>query len=120
MPAAQPAVTSVPSLPAVSPPTRAGAAAPPLVPASTVRKLSGEIPAIPGRSGPVDVLAKLCIGTDGHVTSVTILRANPGIAAELERVLSGWRYRPYVDDSRRPSPACFAVSFRLVFERARG
>jgi hypothetical protein len=36
---------------------------------------------------------------------------------ELERSLSGWRYKPYVDEAGQPSPACFALTFRLVFER---
>ncbi len=110
--AAQPAVT-----PAVPPPPRSSV---PLVPASTVTKLSGEIPAIQSSSGSADVHSKICIGTDGRVTSVKVIRAKPGVAAELERALLGWRYKPYVDDSGQPSPACFAVSFRLIFERAHG
>jgi hypothetical protein len=84
-----------------------------------VTKLSGEIPAIERSSGSADVYSKICIGIDGHVTSVKIVRPSAGLAAELQRTLLGWRYRPYVDDAGQPSPACFAVSFRLVFERAR-
>ena len=91
---------------------------PPLVPPSTVTKLSGEIPAIQSGNGSADVYSKICIGLDGHVTSVKIIKPTAGIAAELERTLLGWRYKPYVDDAGQPSPACFAVNFRLVFERA--
>jgi hypothetical protein len=92
----------------------------PLVPASAVTKLSGETPAIQNGSGSADVHSKICIGIDGHVTSVKIIRASAGLTAELQRTLLGWRYKPYVDDAGQPSPACFAVSFRLVFERAHG
>jgi hypothetical protein len=115
-PAAQPGPT------ATSPPTPprpvAGSSAPPLVPASAVTKLSGEIPAIQSGSGSADVYSKICIGIDGHVTSVKLIRASAGLAAELQRTLSDWRYKPYVNDSGQPSPACFAANFRLVFERA--
>jgi hypothetical protein len=83
-----------------------------------VTKLWGEIPAIQSGSGSADVYSKICIGLDGHVTSVKIIRASAGIAAELQRTLLGWRYKPYIDDAGQPSPACFAVNFRLVFERA--
>lgn len=116
--AAQPAVTAVTSLPAPPPPPRSST--PPLVPATTVTKLSGEVPAIQSGNGSADVHSKICIGTDGHVTSAKVIRANPGLAAEIERALLGWRYKPYRDDSGQPSPACFAVSFRLIFERAHG
>jgi hypothetical protein len=92
--------------------------APPLVPASTMTKLSGEIPAIESGGGSADVYSKICIGIDGHVTSVKIIRASVRVTAELQRTLLSWRYKPYVDDAGQPSPACFAVSFRLVFERA--
>jgi serine/threonine protein kinase len=115
-PAAQPEPT-VTSPPALSRPAPR-LSAPPLVPASTVTKLWGEIPAIQSGSGSADVYSKICIGLDGHVTSVKIIRASAGIAAELQRTLLGWRYKPYIDDAGQPSPACFAVNFRLVFERA--
>jgi hypothetical protein len=110
----EPTVTSPPAIPRPVP----RLSAPPLVPASTVTKLWGEIPAIQSRSGTADVYSKICIGLDGRVTSVKIIRASAGIATELQRTLLGWRYKPYVDDAGRSSPACFAASFRLVFERA--
>jgi serine/threonine protein kinase len=115
-PAAQlePTVTSPPALPRPVP----RLSTPPLVPASTVTKLSGEVPAIQSGSGSADVYSKICIGPDGHVTSAKIIRPSAGIAAELQRTLLGWRYKPYLDDAGQPSPACFAVNFRLVFERA--
>lgn len=109
-----PTVTSPPAPPRPAP----RSSAPALVPASAMTKLSGEIPTIQSGSGSADVFSKICIGIDGHVTSVKIIRASAGVAAELERTLLGWRYKSYIDDLGQPSPACFAVSFRLVFERA--
>lgn len=81
-------------------------------------KLSGEIPLIQGGSGSADVYSKICIGSNGRVISVKIIKASAAVAAELQHALLGWRYRPYVDEAGQPSPACFAVNFRLVFERA--
>jgi serine/threonine protein kinase len=93
---------------------------PPLVPASTVTKISGELPAIPSGSSDraLDVYSKICIGIDGHVKSVKIIKPSAGIATDLQRTLLSWRYKPYVDDAGQPSPACFALNFRLVFEHA--
>ncbi len=116
LPVPQPDSTVVPPLATPRPVPRS--ISPPLVPPSTVTKLSGEIPAIQSGNGSADVYSKICIGLDGHVTSVKIIKPTAGIAAELERTLLGWRYKPYVDDAGQPSPACFAVNFRLVFERA--
>jgi len=114
-PAAPTAVATAPAPPAVPP--RARSAPPPVVPANVIAKLSGELPAIQ-RGGPANVLSKICIGTDGRVTTVKVIRASPGIAAAIERSLMSWRYKPYVDDAGQPSPACFAISLR--FERADG
>jgi hypothetical protein len=114
VPQLDPAVTR--PMPSTGPVPRSST--PPLVPASTVTKLSGEIPALQGGSGSADVYSKICIGIDGRVTSVKVVRPSVGIAAALQRTLLGWRYKPYVDDAGQPSPACFALSFRLVFERA--
>ncbi|MGH9889635.1 MAG: PEGA domain-containing protein, partial [bacterium] len=112
-PAAQSEPTA-PPLPVQRPST------PPLVPASTLTKVSGELPAIPsGSSGrALDVYSKVCIGIDGHVTSVQIIKPSAGIAIDLQRAIRGWRYKPYVDDAGQPSPACFALNLRLVFEHA--
>ena len=112
---AQPGAT----IPLPAPPRAAAPpGAPPLVPASTVTKLSGEVPAIQSGTGSADVYTKICIAVDGHVTSVKIIRPNAGIAAELQRALLEWRYKPYIDEAGQPSPACFAVNFRIVFDRA--
>jgi hypothetical protein len=49
------------------------------------------------------------------VTAVTIIKASAGVASELQSTLMTWRYKPYIDDSGHPSPACFAL--RLVVKR---
>jgi serine/threonine protein kinase len=122
LPKAEPALTAaaqpgvIVALPA-PPRLAAPPGAPPLVPASTVTKLSGEVPAIQG-TGSADVYSKICVAIDGHVTSVKIVRPSAGIAGELQRALLEWRYKPYIDEAGQPSPACFAVNFRIVFERA--
>jgi hypothetical protein len=114
-PAPQPGATvAVPAPPRPAAPR----ATPPLVPASTVTKLSGEVPAIQSGTGSADVYSKICIAIDGHVTSVKIIRPSAGIVAELQRALLEWRYKPYIDESGQPSPACFAVNFRILFDRA--
>jgi eukaryotic-like serine/threonine-protein kinase len=97
-----------------------GPRAPPLVAVNTVTKLSGDIPQIRANvTEPfTDVTGKLCIGTDGHVTSARILKALPEIVDELQRALMGWRYRPYVNSAGQSSPACFALTLRVVFKRS--
>jgi hypothetical protein len=102
-------------------PAPAAASAPaavPSVPSSAVSKLSGDLPAIKvtGVNGSsAEVVAKVCIDASGHVTSVKLLRALPEIADELQRVLSGWRYKPYTNPTGEVSPACFPVQLRVVF-----
>jgi len=92
----------------------------PVVATSAVTKLAGEIPAIKANvtDAYTDVVAKICIDERGQVTSVKIIKALPEIADELQRSLSNWRYKPYVNAAGQPSPACFAVSFRVVFKRS--
>ena len=63
-------------------------------------------------------MSKMCIGIDGHVTSVKIVRALPEIIDELQRALMSWRYKPYVNTAGQVSPACFALAFRVVFRHS--
>jgi hypothetical protein len=49
---------------------------------------------------------------------VKVLKAIPEIVDELQRALLGWRYKPYLNSAGQPSPACFALPFRVVFKRA--
>ncbi|HEU4733181.1 MAG TPA: protein kinase [Kofleriaceae bacterium] len=93
----------------------------PVVAATAVTKLSGEIPTMKSSGisdGFADVISKMCIDDRGHVTSVKLVKAIPEIAEELSRTLLGWRYRPYVNSAGQPSAVCFPLSFRVVFKRA--
>ncbi|HSR95738.1 MAG TPA: PEGA domain-containing protein, partial [Kofleriaceae bacterium] len=98
----------------------AGPKAPPMVAVNTVSKLSGDIPQLKVNvtDASSDVTSKVCIGVDGHVTSVKILRALPDIVDELQRALMSWRYKPYVNSAGQVSPACFALAFRVVFKHS--
>ncbi len=94
--------------------------APPLVAANNVTKLSGNIPTIKVKGNvtesSAEVYSKMCIGVDGHVTSVKLTKALPEIAEELQRTLMAWRYKAYLNSAGQPSPACFALNFRVVFK----
>jgi serine/threonine-protein kinase len=93
----------------------------PVVAANAVAKISGAIPTMKVEGvtdNYADVQGKVCIDDRGHVTSVKIIKALPEIIAELERTLTGWRYQPYTNTAGQLSPACFPVSFRVVFKRA--
>jgi len=92
----------------------------PFVAATAVTRLSGEIPTmkVNGISdNAADVTGKVCIDDHGQVTSVTI-KTIPEIKDELQHALMGWRYKPYVNSTGQPSPACFALSLHVVFKRA--
>ena len=91
----------------------------PVVGPNAVTKLSGDIPAIKvtGVNGSsAEVVAKVCIDASGHVTSVKLIKALPEISDELQRILGGWRYKPYTNPTGEVLPACFPVQFRVVFK----
>jgi hypothetical protein len=103
---------------AVPVPAPAGPRTQPVVSASAVSKLSGEMPAFKGVAGEfADVVVKLCIDEQGAVSSVKVVKAPTEIAGELQQGLQSWRYTPYVNAAGARSAACFAVSFRVVFKR---
>ena len=95
-------------------PTPAKPARVPLVPATSVTKLSGELPTLKvhGDDTNGDVLAKLCIDESGRVTSVKIAKSPAEIAGDLQTALMGWRYKAM------PTPVCFALSLRVVVKHA--
>jgi hypothetical protein len=86
---------------------------------TAVSKLAGEIPAmsVTGVNEPsTDVVAKMCIDDHGRVSSVKIMRALPQIADDIQRSLSSWRYKPYINAAGEASPACFPLSLKVVFK----
>lgn len=89
----------------------------PVVAAGAVAKLSGEVPTLKASSGETnsDALVKMCIDTNGKVTSVKVVRSTGAIASELSRALSSWRYEPYMGTDG-PSAVCFPLQLRLVFK----
>jgi hypothetical protein len=124
-PVKQPAKSEAPAVVVPeSPPPKASPSGPKTVPtvaANAVAKISGAIPTMKVEGitdNFADVVSKVCIDDRGHVTSVKILKALPEITDELQRTLSGWRYQPYTNSAGQLSPACFPVSFRVVFKRA--
>ncbi len=87
----------------------------PVVAATAVSKLSGDVPTLRAKNaeGSGDVLAKLCIDAQGRVSSVKVVKSNPEIADELRTALLSWRYKPYARDGKS-IPVCFPVSLRVV------
>jgi serine/threonine-protein kinase len=87
----------------------------PVVAATAVTRLAGDIPTLRAKSGDGsgDVLAKMCIDEQGRVSSVKIVKSNPEIAGQLQSALASWRYKPYLRDSKA-SPVCFPLSLRVV------
>jgi outer membrane biosynthesis protein TonB len=61
-----------------------------------------------------DVTAKMCIDEGGKVTSVKILKGPPDIAADLQRALMTWRFKPYVNRDQKITPVCFPQSIRVI------
>ncbi len=86
----------------------------PVVPATSVTKLSGELPTLKvhgdDTSGAVN--AKMCIDETGRMTGVTILKSPTEIASDLQAALMGWRYKPMA------TPVCFLLSLRVVVKHA--
>jgi hypothetical protein len=88
----------------------------PLISASAVTKLSGEMAPLHMRNARddlSDVVAKLCIDEQGRVTSAETVRAAPEISADVQHSLRAWRYKPYLAQGK-PTSACFPLSMRVV------
>ena len=84
----------------------------PVVAASAVTKMSGELPTIRGDVDG-DALVKMCIDESGAVSSVKVVRATSQMPGDLTRALQGWRYKPYTNQEGKTSPVCFALSLRV-------
>jgi len=92
----------------------------PVVTASAVTKISGEVPVLRTKSGDSnsDVLVKMCIDEQGRVSSVKVSKSTAEVASELERALRSWRYKPYLNKDQKPSAVCFPLPLRLVMKGA--
>jgi outer membrane biosynthesis protein TonB len=97
----------VPTPPEPAKPTRT-----PVVAATAVSKVSGELPVMRGDHDG-DVLVKMCIDDSGKVTSAKIVKTSPDMPSDLVGALQQWRYKPYLKDGK-PQPVCFALSLRVV------
>jgi serine/threonine protein kinase len=90
----------------------------PLVAASAVTKVSGDIPTIKGGSdGSQKLTVKVCIDEQGKVTSAKVTKASD-IAVPLQNAILSWRYKPYRNKDNQPSPACFPLQVGVVVRRA--
>jgi TonB family protein len=80
-------------------------------------KLSGPLPSYTAAAKAArqtgTVLAKVCVGTTGAVTNITVLRGLPLLDDEVRRTVERWRYRPFLYNGRAV-PFCHVASF--VFE----
>jgi TonB family protein len=58
-------------------------------------------------------LVKICVGVDGNVSQVKILKsADPALDPTIVAVLRTWRYQPYTLDGR-PVPFCTTVRYEI-------
>ncbi|MEJ7601334.1 MAG: protein kinase [Kofleriaceae bacterium] len=92
----------------------------PIVAASAVQKLSGEIPTIKvkgGSDGSQALTVKVCIDESGRVTSAKVTKATD-IAVPLQNAILGWRYKPYRNKDSQLSAVCFPLQVGVVVRRA--
>jgi len=112
-------VVTQPVAPPVKPPVQQAVPEPPkpartpVVAATAVTKVSGDLPVLRGDHDG-DVLVKMCIDDAGKVTSVKVVKTSPDMPSDLVAALQGWRYKPYVGKEAKPEPVCFALSLRVV------
>jgi len=100
---------------------------PPIVPPSTLRRLSGETAIAPSdviktqmlREGHRRVVGsfKICLSEAGRVTSIGAVGSTkyPEYDQRLMTAMRGWVYAPYLIQGR-PAPVCSAVSFVYTME----
>lgn len=110
----QPPVTK--PAPAAPKPRTAG---PAIVNASRVQRERGNVQPIrfpPGEALPATITVKLCINTQGSVTSVNVVSAvSAKVRHAVERALIHWRYRPFVENGEKLA-ACFATNFPVQLD----
>ena len=108
-----PHVDSRPVVPPILIPEPAKPTRTPVVAATAVSKVAGDLPMMRGDHDG-DVLAKMCIDEAGSVTSVKLVRTAPDMPADLAAALQKWRYRPYIGKDAKPQAVCFALSLHIV------
>jgi outer membrane biosynthesis protein TonB len=78
------------------------------------RRISGENPRIPpalrSRMAAGSALARICVGVDGRVQSVTVIRATTEMEDPLREAVGTWRYKPFLLKGRAV-PVCFEMPF---------
>jgi len=84
-----------------------------VVPANLMKKISGDLPTIRGNSNG-DVVVKMCIDDAGNVSSATVVRQTAQMPPDLTHALQTWKYKPYVNQEGKVSPACFVQALRVV------
>ncbi len=107
---------ATPVAPVAPPPPPSAPRGPVTVPPSAVTRVSGNPPQI-GKTKNADmpavVAAKVCIDTAGKVSSADIItKIERRSAEDLVDAIRTWQYAPY-KQSGIPTPACFAISFRV-------
>jgi serine/threonine-protein kinase len=109
-----PTPAPTPVVPTPAKPTRT-----PIVQATAVTKLSGELPQLQvhGDDTNGDFAAKICIDEAGHVSSVKIIKAPAEISAPLQHAFDSWRYKPFMTEGAATA-VCFLMQSRVVVQRA--
>ncbi|MEP6866422.1 MAG: protein kinase [Deltaproteobacteria bacterium] len=118
-PVTPPPVVTQPVQPPVKPPVQQDVPEPPkpartpVVAATAVTKVSGDLPVLRGDHDG-DVLVKMCIDEAGKVTSVKVVKTSPDMPSDLVSALQSWSYKPYIGKEAKPESVCFALSLRVV------
>jgi serine/threonine protein kinase len=108
---------AIPAPATATAPTKAAPRAAVVVPPNAVKRTSGSLPTLktvvrPGMQVPKSLAAKICIGENGAVTSVQVLKVTGELAQAFASSIRSWRYTPYKQGGVA-TPACFVNSFQL-------
>jgi serine/threonine-protein kinase len=92
----------------------------PVVTAGAVKKISGELPTLKSSGGATSgqVMAKVCIGESGKVSSVEIKKSPPGVSTDLAAAIKTWKYAPYKNPDGDVTPVCFLYNVKIVLKSA--
>jgi hypothetical protein len=77
-------------------------------------RYQARLPAALARAGmSLWALLKVCVGVDGQVNEVTVIRgADPAVDPIIVAAIKTWRYHPYTVDGR-PVPFCTNVRYEI-------